>query len=383
MSETNTQPTGSRLADGPAIECPYTFTMELVPTSAGSATDVASASGELDLELGPPLHVESIDGDLGDLVEETWVMGLLADELPLGSVPLRVSVQPVWRQEPLVDQLRVEVLVRTPDGGEARSKRDFAWGRWSRRALGEVHRLREQKLLADDAHALAVVYARPRPDPSHPSSLAPSPGFRVPPLQEPEVSDQTLEELGVRALGEGGFDPLRPVLVNARMLQEILELTERCGVNETGGGTLGKIVRLPEPLPGTRTRLVTLLTASLADERHEGRPGEFRFSPEALAQADEIARLRSLGERVVTAFHSHGWGTSCGNCNESEGCTLPQCTEVSLDDYQVLESMLPCKSTLMPIAGRKLGAVGRRPVLEIHAWDRGRVRPIRWTRYAD
>jgi len=59
------------------------------------------------------------------------------------------------------------------------------------------------------------------------------------------------------------------------------------------------------------------------------------------------------------------------------------CTEVSLDDYQVLESMLPGKATLMPIAGRKLGAPGRRPVLEIHAWNGGKMLPIAWQRYAE
>jgi hypothetical protein len=52
-------------------------------------------------------------------------------------------------------------------------------------------------------------------------------------------------------------------------------------------------------------------------------------------------------------------------------------------DYQVLESLFPGKSTVMPIAGRRLGATGNRPVLEIHAWRGGQVRPIRWQQYLD
>jgi hypothetical protein len=56
---------------------------------------------------------------------------------------------------------------------------------------------------------------------------------------------------------------------------------------------------------------------------------------------------------------------------------------VSLLDYQVLETLFPSKSTVMPIAGRKLGTEGKRPVLEIHAWRGGEMRPIRWQRYVE
>ena len=49
----------------------------------------------------------------------------------------------------------------------------------------------------------------------------------------------------------------------------------------------------------------------------------------------------------------------------------------------LLESLFPSKATLMPIAGRKLGAPGRRPVLEIHAWRDGRMVAIPWRTYRD
>ena len=55
----------------------------------------------------------------------------------------------------------------------------------------------------------------------------------------------------------------------------------------------------------------------------------------------------------------------------------------SLQDYQLLESLFPSKSTLMPIAGRKLGEPGRRPVLQIHAWRGGQMQPIPWQEYTD
>ena len=109
-----------------------------------------------------------------------------------------------------------------------------------------------------------------------------------------------------------------------------------------------------------------------------GLGGCFRPLPQIL---NALNRLGS-GERVLTVFHSHGWGTGCSECNQREQCALPECTLVSLDDYRVLETLFPSKATLLPIAGRKLGASGRRPVLEMHAWRGGSVRPIRWRTFA-
>jgi hypothetical protein len=86
---------------------------------------------------------------------------------------------------------------------------------------------------------------------------------------------------------------------------------------------------------------------------------------------------------VLTVVHSHGWSTECGKCNENAACPLAECTLVSHSDYQVLETLFPGKSTVMPIVGRKLGAPGKQPVLAMHAWRGGEMRPLRFQRYAD
>ena len=107
------------------------------------------------------------------------------------------------------------------------------------------------------------------------------------------------------------------------------------------------------------------------------------FSSQALAEAQQVAHMRGLNEEVITVFHSHGWGTGCDRCNESSTCALPSCSFVSLQDYEVLESMFPGKSTVMPIAGRKLGAPPGKPILEIHGWSGGGMRPLRWATYSE
>ena len=198
-----------------------------------------------------------------------------------------------------------------------------------------------------------------------------SPGLSLPPLQAPTITEQSLDEFGVRELSDGELCPQRPVLVNERMLEEILSHTEEAGAEETGGGTLGKMIQLDQPLPGTSTRIVTLLSASLVDSRHDGTVARITFDPAALQEAAQVAQLRAKGETVLTAYHSHGWGRECGKCNQNTTCALPSATHVSLDDYRVLACLFPSKATLMPITGRKLGAQGTRPVLEIHAWRGG------------
>ena len=205
----------------------------------------------------------------------------------------------------------------------------------------------------------------------------------IPPLQPPAITEQSLDEFGVRELGDGELCPDRPVLVNERMLEEILTHTEEAGSEETGGGTLGKMIRLDRPLPGTTTRVVTVLSASLVDERHDGAVARITFDPAALQEAAQVAQLRAKGETVLTAFHTHGWGTECGRCNQSATCAIPSASHVSLDDYEVLGCLFPSKATLMPIAGRKLGAPGTRPVLEIHAWRGGKMVSIPWKTYRD
>jgi hypothetical protein len=116
----------------------------------------------------------------------------------------------------------------------------------------------------------------------------------------------------------------------------------------------------------------------LSDPRHTGDLTRFHISPEALIAGDQIAALRGKDEFVITVVHTHGWG--CGDCNQKD-CLLAECFP-SLQDYE-LESLFPTKALLLPIAGRKQGAPGRRPILQIHAWRGGELRPIRWQTYYD
>ena len=327
----------------------------------------------VDPELGATaIHRESVHSDLSELVEEAFVGGILADALPACAEGIRIAVTPVWDQEPRAQALNVRI---TEQGGKGRSfLRRFEAGRWMRRAQEKTSQLVEAGTLEEGAKVYVHLLAERRDEP---------PGLNFPTLQAPTITVQSLDEFGVRELGNGEFCPDRPVLVNERMLEEILTHTEEAGAKETGGGTLGKMIRLDRPLPGTSTRIVTLLSASLVDARHDGTVASITFDPAALQEAAQVARLRGMGETVLTAFHSHGWGTECGLCNQNSKCTLPSANLVSLDDYQVLECLFPSKATLMPITGRKLGTEGTRPVLEIHAWRGGRMVSIPWRTYRD
>src|SRR6185369_7390148 len=120
------------------------------------------------------------------------------------------------------------------------------------------------------------------------------------------IVDQPLSELGVARFGDGSLEPDRPVLVNNRLVEEVIAQCESSGPTETGGAVLGQTARLSKPLPGTRTRMVTVLTAMLNDPRHTGNLTRFHISPEALIAADQIAALRGRGEFVITVAHTHG-----------------------------------------------------------------------------
>ncbi len=327
----------------------------------------------VDPELGATaIHRESAQSDVAELVEEAFVGGVLADTLLAHGGGVRVAVTPVWDQEPRAQALNVRI---TEQGGEGRSfTRRFETGRWMRQAQRKTEQLVDEGTLEDGVRTYVHLLAEGKDNPPELSLAA---------LQAPTITEQSLDEFGVRQLGDGEFCPDRPVLVNERMLEEILSHTEEAGAEETGGSTLGKMIKLDQPLPGTSTRIVTVLSASLMDARHNGSVARITFDPAALQEAAQVAQLRAKGETVLTAFHTHGWGTECGQCNQNTGCTLPSATLVSLDDYQVLECLFPSKATLMPIAGRKLGAPGTRPVLEIHAWRGGRMVSIPWRTYRD
>jgi hypothetical protein len=339
------------------------------------------ANHEIYLELrsspvageGAPLYRQSLAPDLRELALEAYTDGVLSGSLPCEDGRVDAEIVPEGEREPLVDRVAVVLRVATASGRFEHAQR-FRSGRWDRRLAGIIAALRDDGTLSEDGAAHGFLFAERRAAAQALGALR----FEPPPIAARELAD-----LGVRELGEGELDEDRPIIVNERMAEEILSWTEAAGPREVGGAALGALVRLPETLPGTRTRIVTVLSMALFDERHAGRPGRVTFSPDALAEAAEIARLRGKGETVLTVFHSHGWGTECGNCNQSASCALAECTYVSPDDYAVLETLFPAKATVMPIAGRKLGAGGRRPVLEVHAWRGGTMRPLRWRSYRD
>lgn len=331
------------------LRCAHEFHLELRRGSRG----------------GDVLARRSASEDVTDLVDEACTAAAMADELDLAAGPLRAVVEVGFGEGEQVRTLDITVT----DARGGRHQRRVTDGRWTRRAAALVE-AREVEV-ADGTQVYAVLTA------------VAGAGPRPPRLQPLLVTDGTLADFGVRDVVAGPLHPSRPVLVCERVSEEILAHTERAGAREVGGCMLGALVRLGEPLPGARTRIVTLLSACLADERHVGAAASLQFDPQAMAEAVEMAALRGLGERPLTVFHSHGWGTDCGNCNQKDTCALPSCEHVSLDDYQVVEAMFPCKTTVFPIAGRRLGAAGRRPVLAMHAWQGGRLAPIPFSLFRD
>jgi hypothetical protein len=316
---------------------------------------------------GMPLAVDDVTLAMGELVEEMYTRAILAEKLPYETQALDVAVAPAWSTEPAVE--RIEVTVNNKTNGDQQSLiRAFDRGPWVRRAQHTVQRLREDGRIGESDQAYRLLVAL--------KTEAAANRVTIPALQPPPVVDQSLEELGVQRLGEGSLAPDRPVIVSARLVEEAIQLCESAGAIETGGAVIGTIVRLRAPLPGTTTRIVTVLSALLTDSRHVGNATRFQISPDALIEAAQIAALRGRNEFPISIVHTHGWG--CGECNQ-KACLLAECFP-SLQDYE-LESLFPTKALLLPIVGRKLGAPGRRPILQIHGWDGGELRPIRWQAY--
>ena len=321
---------------------------------------------------GEALHEETISGDLADLLEEAYVRAVLAGLLHEEYEELYARFTPQFAVPPYVTAIGLELETRRA-GESARSSTAFASGRWARRAERRLAALAEAGVVHEGTRAHLALHAR------RTGGAAEDLGLRAP--MPPRIAQATREECGLLSLGAGELDPRRPVLVHERMRAAILSETIAAGANETGGSVLGKIVRLPLPLAGTDTPIVTLLTAALPDRRHAGAPGQLAYDPQALVDARELARLRGMGESVLSAYHSHGWG--CGKCNSDSRCPLPEATLVSGDDYQVLEALFPSKAALLPIAGRRMGAAGTAPVLVIHAWVGGRTEQVTWRTYDD
>ncbi len=321
---------------------------------------------------GLPLYSESAHAEVAELIDEAFVSGVLSERLPTEPESLKITLAPQWLNEPIVAGL--DVTLRAGVNGHSHEYRQrFITGRWYREAQIRMLTYRDDGVLDDQqtAYCMLLALRTERPAP-----------VRLPPLNAPPIVDQELEACGVRQLVAGPLLPDRPVLINRQLVDDAIRRCMEADTNETGGALLGKLIRLQAPLPGTRTRVVNLLSASVDDSRHVGQALSLAFSPEALAEAAQIADLRGLGETVQTVYHTHGWKNACGNCNQSPDCPLAEAVP-SLQDYQLLETLFPSKSTLMPIAGRKLGEPGRRPVLQVHAWRGGQMTPIPWAAYLD
>lgn len=325
---------------------------------------VLELSPERDVPRSPWVRA-TLERELTVCVEETFVAGVLADRLPPDPSALDVSFELTFGQRPSIVSFDVRLA-----SGAARFQRSFPASAFARRATDLVLDLKETGRIPRNETAYAhLVAAVPR------RSLA----FEA--LAAPPIRAGRLAELGLGRLGTGRLDPERPVLIRTRVERDILDATVRAGFTETGGAMLGTLLALDEPLPGTRTRIVTVLTEVFCDARHEGHFNSFTFDHAALLEASRRATLRGRGESVLTAFHSHGWG--CGACNRSADCSLAACTDVSLDDYRVFETLFPGKAAVMPIAGRLPADDDDRPHLRLHAWNGGRLLPLPWRRVHD
>ncbi len=318
---------------------------------------------------GVPLASERVAPLLGEIVDEAVAGAALADRVQQMPDALRVRIRPCFSTAPIVDAIEIELF---SDDEAAIYSQKFTSGPWIRDSQLAALQLREEGTLGENQTALQVLMAWEQE------------GVEValPPLQLPTIVDGTLADFGVLKLGEGSLVPDRPVLINERFATEAVEQCIAADIVETGSAVYGQIVRLPHPLPGTSTRVVTILAGTVSDSRHVGEVNEHFFSPEALYETQQMCDLRGLGERVLTVFHTHGWNNACGNCNQSASCALSE-AKPSLQDYRLLATLFPGKATLMPIAGRKLGVEEKRPVLQVYAWRKGEMRPIRWQQFRD
>ncbi|MBI4881882.1 MAG: Mov34/MPN/PAD-1 family protein [Planctomycetes bacterium] len=312
--------------------------------------------------------------DVADLVEEALVSGVLSEELPLEPDALAAEVLPVFSADPFVAEIEVRLEARL--NGHARTiSRRFAEGPWVRAALRDAALLRQGGGVRKDETVYRLLAAE---------AAAPEAASSVLALDAPRIAEHTLADLGVRGLGAGALDPERPILVHRRLVNEVLEWTREAGKAETGGALFGRLARLPAPLPGARTRVVTVLSAALRDARHAGAASSFDFSPAALLAAAEVAEERGAGESVLAVFHSHGWLAECASCAADAGkdhaCALPEC-EPSLQDYVLLESLFPGKAALLPIAGRRPAGASQRLAFEVFAWRLGALRALPWQDY--
>lgn len=322
--------------------------------------------------FGVPLFSADATADLAELVDEVFTRGVLSETLPVEADRVNAAISLQWLDQPIVRQLTVTIEAST-NGSTKRYAQTLRTGRWERTAQAAVATLIDDEIVGKDDVVYVMLLALQRDGQIQ---------LPVPTLQPPTIVDRRLEELGVRSLAEGRFVADRPVLLSERLVADSVDRCEAAGTSETGGAVLGSIVRLPERLPGTQTRIVTVLSTLVEDPRHAGAPLSFFFSPEALADAAQMAELRGLGETVQTVYHTHGWAPTCAGCEKNGTCPLASATP-SLQDYQVVESLLSSKATLLPIGGRNSGVQTQRPSLLLWAWRGGKMRPLRWRTYEE
>lgn len=315
---------------------------------------------------GVPVASKDVTKDVKELVEEGITNLILGGKILRDVDAVTAQIKALCKDDPVVE--KIEIGYST---GNGTSRQVFTSGRWDRWSKEKVLQLREEGTVAEDQRVFEMLLAL-RCQERVPLEL--------PDFQPPTIVEATLEECGVQNLADGEFAPDRPVLINTRLQEDAITQCEKAGPVETGAAVAGRYVQLPEPLPGTETPIVTIFSGLMYDPRHVGEATRFHYDPAGLAHAQQMCDLRGLGEEIITVFHTHGWG--CGDCNQKAGCPLAEGVP-SLQDYQLLESLFPGKSTLMPIAGRKLGAEGRRPVLQVYAWRKGQMRPIRFRGYHD
>lgn len=319
---------------------------------------------------GRLLHRLDLSRAIDDLVEEMLISGLLSEELPPEPDAVRVKILPFWSAEPPV--LRLEVRLEADVAGQTSSVvRRFGEGPWVSSAQRLAAALRQRGNVRQDEPVYRFLAAARLRGGANARNLS---------LDLPRIVERTLDELGVCELGAGSPDPARPVLVDRGLAAAILDWTRQAGRLETGGAVLGQLVRLPAPLAGAATRVVTVLSRAVRDPRHEGGAMKFDFDPGALAEAALLAEQRGRGESVVTVFHSHGWLPDCAGCAAGCDCPLPESVP-SLQDYTLLESLFSSKAALMPIAGRRPEGGGQRLALELFAWRSGALAPISWQQY--
>ncbi|MFO0870521.1 MAG: hypothetical protein U0935_16460 [Pirellulales bacterium] len=319
---------------------------------------------------GVPLASKDVTLDLGETIDEAITNGFMGGYLPCSARDIVASVEPHFGTSPVVE--RIEVVLSSQDTDEVDAvKLPFTSGSWSRWSQRKVCELRDEGTLTQEQTVYQMLLAFPERR-EVPIPLAP--------LRAPELRAATLDDCGVLRLLDGDLTPDRPLLISRRFEEEAIEQCARSKEVEIGAAVLGRCVRLPAPLPGTRTPIVTLFSTLLFDPRHSGDENQFHFHPAALAESQRMCDLRGMDESIITVFHTHGWG--CGDCNQKTVCPIAE-AKPSLQDYQLLASLFPGKSTLLPIAGRKIGDESRRPVLQVYAWRSGQMRPIRWQRYED